>query len=309
MRNRWIWLTLLIFIIFLAGCTNQQTPTNGFKNDVITIEDYHTTRALYSGSTTKMDFYIKNNNDDKIGNVEVNFFSKNCFSVVYLSCESGEKIGSCNEGDECKCVFKDIESRGLRHIVLQLKIKSDVAKQVKTECLVIFSVTYNHTGTKYFNIPIIDTNVMDTPSLTGGQSSSGYGPILLDIQPLVEKETTIGGETVKQYWGAVDQIFEVDFKFTYAGTIPIGNTGAEKVTLSPENVKLSYPENYLELQEPCDVGKKSMIIPDTDERRNTLICTFKALPGEQSEYLAQITVDYSYTYKFIVTETFEVFPR
>ncbi len=197
----------------------------------------------------------------------------------------------------------------MRHVSLQLKTKSDVAKQAKAECLVNFYVKYNHTGTRYFNIPIIDTNVMNTPSLKSDQSSSGYGPILLDIQPLVEKEIEIGGKTVKQYWGAVGQNFEVDFKFTYAGTIPIENPGAEKVTLSAEDIKLTYPENYLEIQESCDVGKKSIIIPDTDETRDTLICNFKALPGEQPEYLAQIKVDYSYTYKYIVTESFEVFPR
>jgi hypothetical protein len=174
----------------------------------------------------------------------------------------------------------------------------------KTECPVNFYVKYNHTGTRYFNIPIVDRDVRDTPSLKGGQSSPGYGPILLDIQPLVEKETKIEGETVKEYWGVVGQIFEVDFKFTHAGTIP----NAEKVTLSPEDVKLTYSKN-LEVQEPCDVGEKSITIPDTDETRNTLICTFKALPGEQLEYLATIQADYSYTYKFIVTETFEIYPR
>jgi len=300
MRDEWILLMALIFIIFLAGCVGQPQTTE-FKNDVITIEDYSATRAIYSGSSTSIEFDIKNNNDDNIGNVEVNFFDVNCFEVVNLMCESGEKIDN-------KCIFKDMSRGETRQVSLQLKTKSDVAKQAKAECLVNFYVKYNHTGTRYFNIPIIDTDVMNTPSLKSDQSSSGYGPILLDIQPLVEKDIEIGGETVKQYWGAVDQNFEVDFKFTYAGTIPIGTPGAEKVTLSPEDVKLTYPEN-LKVQEPCDVGKKSIIIPDTDETRDTLICIFKALPGEQPEYLAQIKVDYSYTYKFIVTESFEVFPR
>lgn len=240
MRNGWIWLILLIFIVFLAGCVNQ-SATSEFKNDVITIEDYHTTRALYSESSTSIDFYIKNNNDDKIGNVEVNFFDINCFEVVNLKCGSGEKADN-------KCIFGDIDSGDVRLVSLQLKAM-DV--NYKTECPVNFYVKYDHTGTRFFNIPIIDRNVKDTPSLKGGQSSSGYGPILLDIQPLVEKETKIGGETVKQYWGVVDQIFEVDFKFTHVGTIP----NAEKVTLSPENVKLTYSKN-LEVQEPCDVGKK-----------------------------------------------------
>lgn len=304
MRNEWTWLILsisLLIFIFLAGCANQQSNPIEYKNDVITIEDYSATRAIYSGSNTGIDFKIKNNNDDNIGNVEVNFFDVNCFEVVNLMCESGEKI-------DTKCIFSDMASLDTRHVSLQLKTKSDVAKQYKTECNVSFSITYDHNGTRYFNIPIIDTNVMDTPSLTGSQSSSGYGPILLDIQPLVEKETEIGGKPVKQYWGAVGQNFEVDFKFTYAGTIPIETPGAEKVNLSSENVKLTYPEN-LEVQEPCDVGKKSIIIPDTDETRDTLICNFKALPGKQPEYLAQIKVDYSYTYKYIVTETFEILPR
>jgi len=301
MRNEWILLTLLVFIIFLAGCANQQTTQ--FKNDIITIENYDSTRAIYSGSTTSIDFDIKNNNDDVIGNVEINFFSKICFSVVSLNCEDGEK-----NADNDACIFKDIERGGTRSVSLQLKTKSDIAKQIKTECIVSFYVEYNHTGIRYFNIPIIDTNMMDTPSLTGGQSSSGYGPVLLDIQPLVEREVEIGEETVTQYWGAVDQNFEVHFKFTYAGTIPIGNPGAEKVILSPEYIRL-YPGNYLEVQEPCDIGKKSIVVPSDDEAQDTLICTFKALPGDQSEYLAQIKVDYDYTYKFIVSESFEIFPR
>lgn len=55
--------------------------------------------------------------------------------------------------------------------------------------------------------------------------------------------------------------------------------------------------------------KKSITIPDADETRNTLICVFKALPGEQPEYLATLQADYSYSYKYIVTETFEIYPR
>jgi hypothetical protein len=303
MRNEWIWLILLAFIIFLAGCVGQQ-PITEFKNDIITIEDYSIPQTVYSGSSNSMEFYIRNNGDEPVGNVEVNFFDvPDCFSVVSLKCD-GEKA------DDNKCVYNDIESGDVRLISLQLKAKS---VEYKTPCPVSFSVKYDYNDSRQLNVPIFDRNAnpeKKTPSLTGSQSSSGYGPILLDIQTSAEN-----AGTANEYWVAVDEPFELDFKFTHVGTITnVGTTlNVEKVNLSSGSVKLTYSGN-LEIPNdlPCDfndsLSTKSITITG-DETRDLLICNFQAKQIKQSEEIGWAQVDYSYTYKYTVTQSFDITPR
>lgn len=294
MRNGWIWLILLIFIVFLAGCVNQ-SATSGFKNDVITIEDYRIPKTIYSGSSNSIEFYIKNNGDGPVGNVEVNFFDvPSCFPVVSLTCNN-ERV----DGD--KCVFGSIDSGDARSVSLKLKSES---VEYKTPCPISFSIKYDLMGSRNLNMIIIDRSVKDKPSGTGGPAPVGYGPIRLDIQPSVEM-----GETSNGYWVGVDEPFELDFKFTDVGTV----LNAEEVNLSLGNVSLSYSSN-LEIPNdlPCDfkdsLSTKSIKIIG-DEKHDVLICNFQAKQIVQSEELGWVEANYSYTYKYIKTETFDINPR
>lgn len=303
MRDEWILLIVLIFIIFLAGCITQPT-TSQFKNDVITIEDYSVPQTVYSGSSNSMEFYIRNNGDATVGSVEVNFFDvPDCFSVVSLKCDTVKATDD-------KCIYNDIELGDVRLISLQLKATS---VEYKTPCPVSFSVKYDYNGSRQLNVPILDTNAnpeKKTPSLTGSQSSSGYGPILLDIQPSGEK-----GGTANGYWVAVDEPFELDFKFTHVGTISNVGTSlnVENVNLSSGSVKLTYSGN-LEIPNdlPCDfkdsLSIKSLAITG-DETRDLLICNFQAKQLKQPEEIGWAQVDYSYTYKYTITQNFDIIPR
>lgn len=297
--KEWLLLALLAIIIFISGCVQQEQP---YKNDVITIEGYSVyTYGPYSGSNTGIDFYVLNNGDKKVDEVDVTFFDMPGFDVTSLRCNN-------NMVTNKECVFNDIEPGDVG--LVSLELKAPITNEIK-QLPISFSVSYKNSGTRLVNIPIVDGIEKKTPTLKFYQSNPSYGPILLEIQPDLEKEIKTPTSTVKEYWGVAGRTFNVNFIFKDVGTVE----SSDKITtnLLPGSIKITYSKNYLEPQDPCDfkdsVSNKSMTIPDADEKKNTLICNFKAKSGTQTEYLAQIQVDYTYTYEYRRTETFTVYPR
>jgi hypothetical protein len=93
----------------------------------------------------------------------------------------------------------------------------------------------------------------------------------------------------------------VKFKFTNSGS------GEDKtLSLSEGNVKLILTN--LLIQEPCDFDnnlelKKSIEIP------GDLSCNFLPVTLGKSEYYGTIDVMYDYSYGFLKSETFTVYPK
>ncbi len=285
MKGRQLLLILLAMVIYLSGCAQSQTKTSSYKTDVVIIEGY-------TVSSTGIEFYVQNNLDTDMAEVRVNFFDTSVLGAV-LKCD-GVRVG----GKEC--VFRNIEAGGVRDVLLELNAPSPVNKE--TSYPVSFSVSYSFSGTRMVNIPIVDGVSKKTPSLKFYESGPSSGPILLDIQPELEKDVkTQVGSTTKVYWGVVGNTFRVNFKFTHVGTIP----NANKVVLPP--VKLDFKN--LQKGDTCNVLTKTITIPDTPEK-NTLVCNFKAIASSppQPEFYATIQADYSYNYGFTETESFTVYP-
>lgn len=271
-----------------------------YKNDVITLENYMVTnRAPYENSITTIEFDVKNNGDKTIPYVEVYFFNRGGFTFEELKCEevNSEKVG--NE----KCIFKNLESLDTRSVLLTLKAPD--AEILTIDRTVSFSVKYDISGSREALIPIVDGITKKEPSGKFSQSTPSYGPVALDIEPKLEREIIIEGETTKEYWGVYGRTFETEFKFKHVGS------EQEVVDVNISKGKVMFKLSGLDVSGDCDFdkyqdywySKKWIIVP-----YDTLFCNFK--PTENlPEYTAVITAEFSYIYEYLRDETFVVQPR
>lgn len=298
--RRIVVLLSLGILIFLAGCIQGPETPGLYKNDVITIEHYTvSTLSPYSDSETTIEFDLQSNADEKIPYVEVSFFDIPGFSLTSLDCGTGTPPPEKN-----KCIFSDgLDSLDSRRIVLQLKAPT---VNLPTAYTVSFSVNYNYNGIREALIPIIDGVTKKQPTSKFQQSQPSYGPVLLDIQPSLERQTKVGKAVVKEYWGIADKIFETRFKFSQIGKVE----GVVKEVVIPKGQVTMIERTNLNLGGFCDFS------PDGSSQKNVripydvLICNFNPVSiNDQPEYPAIIKVTYWYTYEFIRTETFVIQPR
>lgn len=279
-----LFLVLLVFIIFLAGCAQQQIC----KNDVITIEDYNIlTKTPYSGGRTSIDFLISNNGGEEVSKVEVDFFDTSAFEVLDLKCELGSREGK-------KCVFNNLEYQDVRDI--SLRLKAPTVKD-KTPYTVSFSISYSNSGEREMGMPIVDGEIKKKPTMKYYISSPSCDPIRLDFEKEIKPE-----ETEREYWTTVDKPFEIKFRFTHVGTVE----GVKTINLTKGSVKLKLTN--LQIQEPCDfdsslVLKKSITVP------GDISCNFLPISSKQLEYVGVINVKYDYDYEYVKSETFTVYPK
>lgn len=290
-------LGFLAVAIFLAGCVNNQPTQQLYKNDVITIENYHVdTLSPYSNDSTTIEFDVQSNSDEKINRVEVNFFDVPGFTVNNLDCGG---IPGANQTN--KCIFEGnnaFESLDSRRISLELTAPK---VDTPTSYTISFSVSYNNSGLREAIIPIIDGVTKNQPTAKFQQSQPTYGPILLDIQPSLERTVKVGDKTITEYWGIATRSFETRFKFSNVGSV--GNT---KDAIIPINqINISKLEN-LQYQGFCDFSNSRTPTKGVKAPYDVLICNFKPTGNNQPEYPAIIGVTYRYQYNFIRTETFVV---
>lgn len=317
---------ILIIIVALSGCINQDGTTTNYKNDIITVEDYSiSTMNPYVGSMTTIEFSIKNNGDETVKEVEVNFFDRPGFSVDELFCEGIEefKLGSgnsCESDSGCPanefcdlsvkkcyngCLFTNIESLDFRTIGLTLKAKSSGTYTVS------YSVDYGYSGFRKADIPIIDGVTRKSPIATFSQSTSTYGPVTLEFEPPVGRETKEGSKVTKEYWIVGDRPFEVKMNFEHVGSSSVGSI--QPVVISIGNVKLDLRGSLAIGQSgttklPCDFSEYgNLLFSDKDlEVPGELTCNFQSASTVELETMATIWAEFNYTYKYIKIETFSI---
>lgn len=271
-----------------------------YKNDVITLENYMVTnKAPYGGSTTTIEFDIKNNGDKTISSVEVYFFDLGGFTVEELKCEEA------NPENNVKCVFKDIDPLDTRSVSLVLKAPS--TERLAIERSVSFYVEYGIEGSREAIIPIVDGISKKEPSGKFSQSKPSYGPVILDIKPKLEREIIVEGKNIKEYWGVYGKPFETEFKFNHVGTV--GKT--EDIIIPQGKVKLKlsglkpHKDKYCDFVEQDDYWSSNK---DVKVPYGSLFCSF--IPTEEglAEYGAVISAEFSYIYRYLIEETFVVQP-
>lgn len=226
------------------------------------------------------------------------------------------------------CIFLDMEPLDSRHMSAKLKALN---VDSPTPYKISFSVTYfcpfeELTGTELLErktcmgsgqaiIPIVDGVIKKEPSFKFSQSDPGFGPIVIDIQPTLERTKVVGDKTIKEYWGTIGQTFTTKFVFKHVGKV--------EGKIKPPNIE----KEKLKLQElfdlTVDVKGCEDFIPQTstsgtpplhsqktiNETFNTLVCSFTSIssPGE-IEFTATIKIWYEYSYEFIRSVDFVVQP-
>ncbi|MBI2547586.1 MAG: hypothetical protein HYW23_04035 [Candidatus Aenigmarchaeota archaeon] len=307
MRNLLLF-SLPILIVFISGCS-QQAGQIQYKNDAITIENFIIdNRAPYAGTYTSMEFDVQNNADVTVKKVIVNFFDLPGFTVANLDC--GLPTYRVNKDNAYICQFDKIDQLDSRHIAIKLK-----STQVKspTPFTASILVNYDHNGNREAIIPVIDSAIKREPSFKFSQSTPNYGPVVFDIQPLIEREVKVGNQVVKQYWGVNGNEFVTKFVMNEIGTVndkpplnvPGKNVIFSTVNLEPTNCP-SFDTNPADT--PSVQGKYTGTSKfPVNKTFNTLVCTFKPTSA-QTEFTSILSVKYSYTYQFIRRENFVIQP-
>lgn len=281
--------------------TNIITPIQ-FKNDIITIEDSSiSTLNPYPGSMTTIDFFIQNNGDKPVDNVELNFFDLPGFEIINLDCQDASV--DITPGAGAKCIFNIIDSLDAKHVVLDLKIPS---QGYITNPSVEYYVQYSYSGQRIANIPIID-ETLKQPSGQFSRSSASIGPVVLDFELPVQRVTKQDSQTINEYWGIKDRPLEIKLKFSHIGTV----SNVQPIKITAGNVKLDVKGTLTKavidgspLQ--CDfddswASSEEVVVP-TD----VLVCNVMNTPFSVPQIWATIEANFDYVYQFRAKETVTV---
>jgi len=282
-----------------------------YKNDIITIETYSVSNTEpYEGSTVTIEFWIKNNGDREVEEVEVNFFDVPGFNVTSINCDGklkDEQQYSIKERKKCDSSDLDVTvPLDIRMILLTLKTPEEIISP--SQFTVSYYIRYNYSGYRKADIPIVDGITRQTPLSTFSQSKATYGPVLLEFESKVGRERIEDDRTIKEYWSRMNEPFEVKMSFKHVGSSGIGII--KPVNISKGNIKLDL-NNSLVKKSPCNFveqggylfSKKDVLVPDI------LICNFEnSSYFKEPESLAVIHAEFNYTYEYIKTQTFTVKP-
>ena len=307
-----------------------------YKNDVVTIENYFVSdKAPYTSTSsnevkTTIQFEVRNNGDQAIPYLEIDFFDLSGFSIA----RDGEKIklncGNLGHQTGNKCVYSGanaIDSLDGRDVSIILRSPEGI--QSPTPYTISFGIRYLYSGSRDFNIPVIDGTTKKQPSAQLRQSQASIGPVVLEIEPAIERTIKVGDETIKQYWGiSGDNAFPfvTKFRFNHIGTVQ-GRIKDINITEGNVSLKLS----GLDVFGACDFDKgatnsfsinipggSKYEVPNTQGYNfiskkpvaipfNNLICTF--IPNQKlAEYTATISVAFAYQYEYIMAQNFVVQP-
>ncbi len=319
-----ILLASLVLVVVLSGCVEQPSDSGlTYKNDVITVEDYYVSDKIpYQNSPVTIEFLVKNNGEEAVPRVEVGFPNHPGFKIIDLACEGTIPLDKDGDGTIETCVFdenndfEELESLDTRSILLTLKAMDLGLLNAQTYTMSYY-IEYDYSGFRKMDIPIIDGVTLDKPLTPYSQSTPTYGPIKTEFEMPARAEKVVDDKVVKEYWGVGTKPFKVSMKFTHIGSTSIGNIRepkieAGKVVLdlrgSLEIGKVGEGDDITEL--PCDFESSGNVYISKDDLTipSELVCSFQAVPFEDPETLATIWADFSYTYRYTVSEQFDIQP-
>lgn len=309
-------------VVALAGCIDQDDDVVElpYKNDVITIEDFHVSDVTpYENAATIVDFLIKNNGEFSVEWVEVKFDTPG-FLIEDLDCDGtpGELKYDDEVVNEGKCVFgKDHWLEGIdpfdtRNVALTLKVGDFGILHPKTYT-VSYEVNYSYSGLRKMDIPIIDGVTRTRPMSKYRQSSQTYGPIHINFKPPIRGERIEDGNTIKEHWGVRDHSFKVVMEFKHVGRSDVDpEIGEGAVRLELDGLKTSEVSGV----DLCPAFEKigdyyystrGISVP------REMTCSFQSTVFGDSqptepEITAIIMANYTYTYSFMNSQDFEIQP-
>jgi hypothetical protein len=281
-----------------------------YENDIISVEDlYVSNKKPYADTPVTIKFFVKNNGDEKVEKVRVNFYDLPGFEDPEISCDQPS-----DPIDTHGCIFKEMESLEMREVVLTLKAPPSEIIFSPEVFKISYNIKYNHSGYRIANIPIIDGKTRETPMGEFSVSDTGYGPIVLDFELQAQKEIQIDEKIIKKYWAVSDQPLEVRFSFEDI----IGK--ADQVNILEKDIKLEVI-GPLNRSEPCDFSMEGEIAHEPSEAGSTLLvstknitvpeellCFFTPKQIDMPETTASIKAQFNYTYEFFKSISFEIQP-
>jgi hypothetical protein len=296
MREGWLLLFLTIVII-LSGCTtSNQHSQFQYSNNIITIEDYSVaTTNPYPSTSTYINFWVKSSGDHPTI-ATVDFFNVPNNLNAQLSCDNVPISGKLS----CDIPLEPFDSKPVK---LDLTMPSDNILS-PIPYTIALSVSYNWTGYRSANIPIIDGVVRTRPVSQFVQSTPTYGPIVVDFTPPVGITYKQGNQVITERWGSTNRPFEIDMNFRHVGTATGAVSIYQPVKIPANQIKLSMQNIEIPPSVYCAFDNTTMLYPRDLELPGTIVCLFRnstaALAGEIT---GAIAVNYTYTYIFTKTET------
>jgi hypothetical protein len=334
----------LTAIVFLSGCIVGQNGGTKleYSNDVVTVEDYYVDNINPTeNSLATVSFLVQNNGDRREGvDVEVYFFDLAPFTVNSLSCQNGEMLwvegSTCqtgtgtdaecqaqNKGTHCDadagkcyregCMFHGIEPLDVRQVSITLKAPSLTKGSKSMTSTISYHVKYDYYGYRKADIPLIDGVTRKQPVGEFSQSTASYGPVELTFEPPTGSSYKSGGETVQGYWGVMGRPFELKMEFEDVGSSSLGVVSP--VNISKGSVKLELSDNIQKAEGyTCHFEESGEYLVSTEnvnlpKGRTELTCNFE-MKGEmtQPEVTAVVMAEFSYEYKYTLTEAFSIQP-
>jgi len=295
----------LIFVLLLSGCTFpwQQPPLPTYKDDAITIENYAVSSTEpYAGSSVTIQFLVQNNVEDRIENIEVNFFDLSAFSPQSLDC------GPNATKNENRCYF-GLDSLDYQPIKITLKAPEENVIPTPTKFTISFYVKYNMSSKRSVMIPVVDGIIKTEPESSFLISEQKHGPVRVDFEFPIKRVRKEDNREIVERWVVAGEPFETKITFTHTGTL----RDVQPINISNDTIRISLKDIKYATGLPCDFNNetnfsnRNIILLSTTERR-VLKCNFNATSTEFPEYLAELSIEYNYTYAFIRRETFTVKP-
>jgi hypothetical protein len=307
--KRKIVIFLLAIIITFSGCITPNPPKFQYSNNIVTIENYNVlTTNPYPGSSTSISFWVKNNGD-KIVYVTVDFFNVPNNLNPVLSCE-----GSVVQGLKCENI--KIEPFDLKPVKLDLTMpKQDILSPIPYT--IAFSISYNWNGYRSANIPIIDGITKTQPTSQFSESQASYGPITVNFYPPVGRTYNKDNQVITEHWGVVGRPFEVKMRFTHIGNpqgiieqpliIPKDSISINSINIAPAKDVYCAFRKLSDSSQACDqsdLNSGNCVYPRDLELPGELVCNFNTVAQPVSgELVGIVSVNYTYTYRFVRTET------
>jgi len=276
-------LPVLIIVVLLSGCIEGTL----YKNDLISLEGFSVyPKNPYAGSTVMIQFFVENNGDMPIERAKVEFsLAGGAFSLQEIKCQDGTASGA-------SCEFTKIQPLDMKRVSLTIKAPTYVGAQ--TPFTISYKVSYDASGYRQANIPIVDGVEKTIPTTAYKESSSTYGPIQAEFEPPVGMEVIENNRVVDEYWGTEGQPFLVKINFKDVASSSVGK--ASKFTLPSGVASLTLSNVQIASGLPCDfeggASEKDVKIP------GSLYCNFISSGFSQNEGTAVIGVNFDYTYEY-----------
>jgi hypothetical protein len=308
MRKNIIFIIVLITIVLHSGCVGQDGKDGGpvYSDDALALLDYKTNTRVYHNEETSIEFWLTNQVEWDIRNVNVKLFNPNVFTVTKIICENKENIGGNS------CYFDKIPTTEARRVRIFLKAPSkEEIGTLENSYKVDLSVKYDYDGESFCNFRILSLEKENTE--TKIQLTQTTGPVKVKIEPsfLIEEKTDQGTKTISD-WTVEGKPFNIKISNENVGSLG-SDYEFPKISLSDFKMYLENVRLRSEDKGSCDfdwfngddriLTKDGIIVP-TEKPLSCILIPNETI--DQPEVPGMIRIQYSYTYEFIKSENFKI---